>query len=825
MFSDSVPVLPLPGRPPSTDAFIEALKYGDFKWAFLLPVIIDQLSQDSDALDLVAKKLQYLFYTGGALPEEAGQVVSSKIPVFSGLGSSEASALPQVLSCDLPDSETWRESWQYIHIHPSAGPEFRKCMDNLYELVIIKSKEHAEAQPVFAMFPELSEYSTRDLFTPHPNTRNLWRHCGRRDDIVVFLNGEKTNPISFEDHVSRHPAVRAALVAGNQRFEACLLVEPAAENLSDTAKANLIEAIWPTVEEANRQCPAHARVFKTKILVLDSDKPMLRAGKGTVQRAGTVQLYAKQIDALYSDSESATHESKPNVSISSLEDALNALRPLVLEITGWSVPDDVDFSALGMDSLHVLRLSAAIASEFGIPMSPAVIYKNPTIEFLARQVYPHGTASNEYDRIETMTQLLQRYEKQIDQLATQSAKVSNNVEASHVVILTGSTGTVGSFLLDRLVSSADISHIYCLNRAPDSRCLQVARNQRRAIPCDFPAEKVTFLTVDLAKDRFSLDEATYDTLLNHTTQIIHNAWPVDFNQPLQFFEASLDGLLSLVAFTTKAKLNPTLLFLSSVSSVSSYETIPNHSAPVPETTIMDPSCTAPIGYGESKYVGERIMHYASTKIPRSFGVCRVDQVAGTAQNPRGWNKHEWLPSLIISSRYLQALPRSLSANNEDIITWIPVDELVSILIELSSSLATSIDPELTGPTGQLQVFHCANRNFADWQRHLVPVVQEELKMDLSSDEEKCLKRPELIDFDAWLSVLRDTIVREGANLDIEKVPAAKLVDFYGQLLASPPPADRMTLSVDKTLESSKTLRELQQIQPEWVRGWIREWLR
>jgi acyl-CoA synthetase (AMP-forming)/AMP-acid ligase II len=53
MFADSIPVLPLPGRPPSTDGFLQALKHGRFDWAFLLPVIIDEVSHDSEALALV----------------------------------------------------------------------------------------------------------------------------------------------------------------------------------------------------------------------------------------------------------------------------------------------------------------------------------------------------------------------------------------------------------------------------------------------------------------------------------------------------------------------------------------------------------------------------------------------------------------------------------------------------------------------------------------------------------------------------------------------------------------------------------------------------
>ena len=135
-----------------------------------------------------------------------------------------------------------------------AGRDAR--IDNLHELVVHRSSEYLDAQPVFALFPDLEEYKSRDLFSPHPNLSDLWMHRGRRDDLVVLLNGEKTNPISFQAEVTAHPDVCDALVAPNQRVEACLIVEPTPEELQqmtedNAAKEDFIEKIWPAIEEAN----------------------------------------------------------------------------------------------------------------------------------------------------------------------------------------------------------------------------------------------------------------------------------------------------------------------------------------------------------------------------------------------------------------------------------------------------------------------------------------------------------------------------------------------------------------------------------------------
>ncbi|KAL2821419.1 hypothetical protein BDW59DRAFT_109738 [Aspergillus cavernicola] len=809
MFSNSVPILPLPGRPPSTDAFIDAVKYGSFDWAFLLPVIIDEISKDAASLDLITSKLQYLFYTGGALPQTAGKLVSSRIPIYSGLGSSEFSALPQLkLAVSSPT-----DTWQYVYIHPAVGPQFRHHLDDLHELVIVKSPGNTDAQPVFAMFPDLEEYETRDLFSPHPSIPHLWRHQGRRDDIIVFLNGEKTNPISFEQHVSQHPAVGAALVAGSQRFEACLIIEPAtSEELSGQMKAELIEEVWPAVEEANTFSPAHARISKSKILVLDVDRPMLRAGKGTVQRAGTVELYKCQIDALYSDTPVQSPGETSTALVSTLTEVLDALRTLVHGTTSWTdFSDDDDFFTLGMDSLQVLQNITAIRSTFNISITPSIIYRNPTLALLAKHIYPGETAANAgYDRIAAMTDLLKGYEHEIDKLAF--AKLQPNERAnssSQVVILTGSTGAVGSFVLEQLLLDPDISHVYCLNRAVDSGSLQAARNQQRDLVYEIPSENVTYLTVDLTKNHFNLDATVYNTLLNKTTRVIHNAWPVNFNLSLRSFQPSLDGLLNLISFTTQAKLAPSLLFLSSISAITSYHTLSETSGPVPEEVITNPACTAAMGYGESKYLGERILNYASTKFPSSaFGICRIGQIAGTAKDPRGWNRSEWLPSLIISSRYLKALPDSLGGSQFDIIDWVPIDELAPIVVELSASLVG---------TSSVQIFHCTNPRPISWAS-LLPVIAEEIGQPGSTTRDP--STAVTVPLTTWLQKLRDSIALE---LKAEQNPAAKLADFYEQLLDI---GSTLTLILpsEKTKEASKSLAKLRPIQPEWLRGWITEWL-
>jgi len=48
----------------------------------------------------------------------------------------------------------------------------------------------------------------------------------------------------------------------------------------------------------NKEAPAFSRIYKEMILVTHRNKPMLRAGKGTVNKKATVKLYEDEINAL-----------------------------------------------------------------------------------------------------------------------------------------------------------------------------------------------------------------------------------------------------------------------------------------------------------------------------------------------------------------------------------------------------------------------------------------------------------------------------------------------------------------------------------------------
>lgn len=56
--------------------------------------------------------------------------------------------------------------------------------------------------------------------------------------------------------------------------------------------------IRPYIENANSSAPAFSRVFRSAIIVVKPDKPLPRAGKGTVLRKRAMMDYEDEINAV-----------------------------------------------------------------------------------------------------------------------------------------------------------------------------------------------------------------------------------------------------------------------------------------------------------------------------------------------------------------------------------------------------------------------------------------------------------------------------------------------------------------------------------------------
>jgi hypothetical protein len=68
-------------------------------------------------------------------------------------------------------------------------------LDGVFELVIVNDKHTNKYHVIFDVFPDILEFRTKDLYSPHPTALGWWKHRGRADYLIALSNGEKINPI------------------------------------------------------------------------------------------------------------------------------------------------------------------------------------------------------------------------------------------------------------------------------------------------------------------------------------------------------------------------------------------------------------------------------------------------------------------------------------------------------------------------------------------------------------------------------------------------------------------------------------------------------
>jgi thioester reductase-like protein len=841
---------PLSGAIPSAQSLSDALRHTKMDVAFVVPAFIEEMSNSPVLLDHISSNLEILIYTGGDVPQGCGDIVSSKIPIINFYGNTEGASLALVREDGTPPGQEWK----YLTFHPKSGAEFRPYADNLYELYIVRKPELERHQQIFTTFPNQQEFKTNDLFIRHPVEPHLWSHRGRTDDIIVFLTGEKVNPVTVEQYIfSQHPEITGVIMVGSQRFQAALLLELAGDKTVDE-RATMIDGIWPSVEKVNTACPAYARITKSHVMFTDPQRPMSRSPKGTIQRKATLLEYQNDIDALYLAADSVSlpsnHTDASNrVDVQNGEELRSYLKNAVLKVCGQTVGDDENFFVWGMDSLQALLLTRELQHGLQLQgLTTRPVYQNPSIRLLTEALqlssvdaWTTKPTDEAKGRLDVIDKALRDHQNLIDRIAiSPRSPPSHNDRSEKVILLTGSTGFLGSYLLDALLASEATTHIYCLNRSSDSGKLQVEKSRARGLSTEIPANRVSFLAADLSKEDFGLGPDIYGDLLHRVTGIVHNAWPVNFNIPLSSFWPQLTGVVNLIRFATVASHTPSLLYISSVSAVSNLG-----SGTMPEEVADDHDAPDHMGYGESKHLSERVLKYASRKLPSlRIQIARVGQVAGPVQGPGQWTTSEWLPSLVRSSLHIAAVPESLGPSLSQI-NWIPVDVLAQILVELVSVIdsgddngvphasAAAFRPEdQASHAGSCHVFNLVNPRHVSWQS-ILPTITSTLSTVprlRKGHEEKTVV--ETVSFDRWIEQIRqdmdiwmsshahDSHQQLEALFDVN--PAVKLLDFYEAEARIQKPCNNW--DTRRAERASVTLRELEGIHGIWLEKWIRDWL-
>lgn len=377
------------------------------------------------------------------------------------------------------------------------------------------------------------------------------------------------------------------------------------------------------------------------------------------------------------------------------------------------------------------------------------------------------------------------------------------------VVLTGSTGALGSHLLDALARSPRVRAVVCLNRAADGGAAQQARAMaERGLPDAGP--KAEFHRADPSRAGWGLPPAVYARLLREADRVILNAWPVHFHLAVAAFEPHVRGVRAAADLAARAAKRVAVVFVSSVASVGRWDARAPGGGPVavPEAPLADLGLAVG-GYGASKLVAGLVLDAAAAAGDFPAAVVRVGQIAGPEAGGV-WNRREWFPSLVASSLHLGAFPADLAAQRR--VDWTPVERIAGLVLEVGG-----VAPGCDAVGGY---YHGANPAATTWSAVAGAV----------RDFYGAARLPDLVPFGEWVRRLESSGQEESAGQGeaartaLARNPGLKLLDTYKDMARSEeagrPP---VTLAMERTVAQSPTMRHSKAVTSGMVQQWCRDW--
>ena len=708
LFTNAVPVFGPPLRPPSGSLVAEIMRKQKIRGCILPPSLVEQLLCEPDGLDLI-RQLRVFCYAGGPLSEAAGNAISKATLVCQFYGSTEIGQVRQLVP--------QREEWSYMEFHPLAKLEFERYDKKSFELVLfLDDDEHSDSMALKYNYPGVKVWHSKDLFEPHPAKSGLWRFYGRTDDILVLSNGEKLNPVPMENQLQGSQNISGALVVGQGQIQPMLLLE--------IRQCGTIDEMWPMIEEANQRMPSHGRITRSMILLAKAEKPFIRAGKGSVVRKLTENLYADEVANFYKDKDSFVEESPVLTATLFTLEAISTMIALAIPLNIVGQDWTKNLYTLGMDSLKTTEALKSVRAALRPHRTEAQIswlsmetfYQYPSISQLSQVILDflnNGELPHASNKLMDMAGMLDKYTRSLSPAVANTTKAQSN----HLsIVISGTTGWLGGYLVEEYVRQSNVSNIICLNRSLEVKAKeQWDRHCRsRDFACEFKSTKMEFLTADFGQSQFGLDQETWSRICE-CDLIVHSAWRVDFNMALASFEDNIQSVQTVCNMSASNVRRPRIAFVSSISSVGPWNRKYSDEG-IPETAIQDFNAALDIGYGQSKNVAERILEQASTAHDIPVSIFRIGQIGGPSEHSSKlvkWPPRDSVPAMLRTSEAIGCVPNDLPS-----VDWIPVNVVAKILIEV-----TLYEFDNSG-VDNLRHYNVVNPRPVDWSKFLDLSIQK-----------------------------------------------------------------------------------------------------
>ncbi|KAH9894571.1 hypothetical protein F4778DRAFT_772385 [Xylariomycetidae sp. FL2044] len=629
-----------------------------------VPSIVDELLNLEGSLDRL-RRLEFLAVGGGALrPEQGSRLSDGGVRLLNHYGVTEIGALALIFR---PETDY---DWRYLRIRSDMNLELRP----------IEGSGHFKLLGWSVGWTEPFEIEVRPL--------------GRTDDVIVLKTGEKVMPQTLESVLNADPSVKIAVCIGQGFFEVVVLVEPI-EEVPGLSEMGFADHVWSLISSVNPTLDSHARISsRSAVIIKPANKTIPRTDKGSISRQQVYHVFSEEIILAYS----AIENESPGVILAE-DDLETGLRKMVGMVfrPGESIDATQDLFELGMDSLQASRLSRLVQSSLrslGITpetnLGPELIYRHPSIGKL--ETITKGFSASTSDNGEGGLSYVAKINSFARKFTKRADRNISKTNAPHVVLLTGSTGSLGAYVLAELARTRHVTKIYCTYRSLGTADLQKERETAlsrlmkatKAAGMHINAENMAKIELNMNGRNGNVEQPTFSRLAKDVTHIIHLAWPMDFHRTLESFDPHLRMLEALIDLARGARVvggggtrkqRTRLIFASSIATMRNYQGHGN----APETIIQDPVVAASTGYAQAKWVCEHVVSHAAQEFREDVVpvVVRIGQLSGPEGSDGVWKTGEHIPALVKACNSMKTFP-SLNGN----ISWLPVNRAARCLVEI-----------------------------------------------------------------------------------------------------------------------------------------------
>ncbi|KAJ7123111.1 hypothetical protein C8R44DRAFT_735702 [Mycena epipterygia] len=365
----------------------------------------------------------------------------------------------------------------------------------------------------------------------------------------------------------------------------------------------------------------------------------------------------------------------------------------------------------------------------------------------------------------------------------------------NAIVVTGTTGVLGSHILHEILLRNDVRRVYAINRVDrDGRSLltrQTGAFSDYGLDTSLVrSSKLVLLEGDLESATLGFTGQLKDEIFNSTTHIIHNAWNVNFGPPVVDFDGLLQGTLNLLRLAAES--NASFSFISTIAVCQAS----HYSSPAPEDPIEKFPLRLPSGYLQSKWVAERLVNTASDILGISAKVIRLGLMTGASNG--FWDVSHWFPALVESGLHVGCLP-----DGEGIVSWIPACIAAQAIVDFHGL-----------PHDTLHIVHPCPTTWTS----LMTLIAADLDVPL-------------VPYAEWLARLEHA-ARSSFQTESEKpqIGAFKLLEFY-RMASQPSVAQGMVesmgllpvVAIEKGLPTSASLRNAPLLGRADVGAWMSYW--